>query len=435
MILPGLSLGLLAALSALYAFARPAYMTVMTVMMHRPWVTPFFDLEYLLASATCWQQGIDVYAANPCDPLGRPMNYSPLLLRLRVLALDRAWALPLGLAVAVCYCLSLGFLVPTGRRRDWLIIGLAGTSSLAVLAVERGNIDVLIYLGSFVAGHALGGSAVGRLAGYAVLMTLGAVKFYPFAALVVILRERLALCIGLALAAAGLGAAFVLAFRDELLKVAANLPPVVLFEDMIGVRMLPAGLGLTLRPLFGITGLGASHAFSLVVGLLLLALVAGGVLALILNAPCRAALARLPPFERSALFIGAALLTGCFFAGTSVGYRAIHLLLVLPALLLLDQPAAAAPLKRLCRITCVAICFILVRRTVLCVFDGFGATAQNSALGAAAWIAYQLAWWWTITVLLGFLGCLMLDSRAVRDGTPRFIRRLAGRVALGPRPR
>ncbi len=43
-----------------------------------------------------------------------------------------------------------------------------------------------------------------------------------------------------------------------------------------------------------------------------------------------------PEAERVFLTIGAALMVGCFLAGQSVSYRAIHLLFVLPALLTLS---------------------------------------------------------------------------------------------------
>ena len=39
---------------------------------------PFFDLYGTLSWRDCYLQGHNVMAANPCDPLGRPANYSPL---------------------------------------------------------------------------------------------------------------------------------------------------------------------------------------------------------------------------------------------------------------------------------------------------------------------------------------------------------------------
>ncbi len=427
MVLPGISLCLLAAASALYAFALPVYTSVMTVVMHWPFQTPFFDFEFLLTTARCWHQGIDVYVTNPCDVLDRPMNYSPLWLRLRFLAIDRAWSLPLGLGVTVCFCLSLGFLVPTNRWRDQVIIGLAAASSLVIYAVERCNVDVLVYLAAILAGFALAGTAMTRVVSYLLLMAMGLLKFYPFVALAVIVRERLAVCAALAgLAGAGI-VAFVLAFREELGKVAQNLPDLPLFEEMLGARLLPAGLGLMLKPLLGIDAAELIPVLPLVIGLLFLGAACGGALWLIYGTSCRAVLARFPARERAFLFIGAALLTGCFFAGPSAGYRAIHLLLVLPALLLIDDPATPVGLKLAARMTIMAIFVILVRGTVLSLTDWSDESAQISAVAASAWLAYQLAWWWTVSMLMGFLGCLILASRAVQDAASLIAARLAGR--------
>ena len=45
------------------------------------------------------------------------------------------------------------------------------------------------------------------------------------------------------------------------------------------------------------------------------------------------AVTRLPDPEKTFLLIGAALIIGCFFAGSSSGYRGIHLLFTLPGTL------------------------------------------------------------------------------------------------------
>jgi len=50
-----------------------------------------------------------------------------------------------------------------------------------------------------------------------------------------------------------------------------------------------------------------------------------------------AALAPLPRLERILLAIGNAVITGCFFAGQSVGYRGVFLLLATRGLLALSR--------------------------------------------------------------------------------------------------
>src|ERR1700761_7754635 len=45
-----------------------------------PHNSPFLDTDTILSAVRCRQAGVDVYATNPCDPLGRVYDYSPLWL-------------------------------------------------------------------------------------------------------------------------------------------------------------------------------------------------------------------------------------------------------------------------------------------------------------------------------------------------------------------
>src|SRR5262249_18094897 len=156
-------------------------------IMVRPNLPPFFDLEFLRTTTTCWWRGVDVYVSNPCDPLNRPMDYSPLWLRMDFLAFDRTWTVPLGLGLAVLFYLSLGFLIPSRRWRDQALIWLASVSSVSVYGVERGNNDIIMYLLALAAGIVTTGGAVSRLTGYGLLTIGGLLKFYPVVGLIVVM--------------------------------------------------------------------------------------------------------------------------------------------------------------------------------------------------------------------------------------------------------
>src|SRR3954451_24709351 len=69
--LPTVALGFLGIATGLYVWARPTYLSIFSALMLRPNVPPFFDFEYLLNNATCWQRGVNVYVSNPCDPMNR----------------------------------------------------------------------------------------------------------------------------------------------------------------------------------------------------------------------------------------------------------------------------------------------------------------------------------------------------------------------------
>jgi hypothetical protein len=421
-ILPAIDLGLLGAAVALYVWAPSLYMSILSALMLRPSHRyPFFDFEYLLTNATCWQRGVNVYISNPCDPANRPMGYSPLWPRMSFLAINPGWTVFFGLGLAVLFCLSLAVLVPSRRWRDLVVIGLASVSSLSLYALERGNVDLIIYFFALAAGIALAGSAVVRLVGYGLLLGAGLLKFYPVAALVVVVRERLIACIGIALASIAIIVGFVLSYYDELIAALRNIPSGSYFWDSIGARQLPGGIGYVLQPI--LTRIGAagwspaanSRILIYAVAFLLMVSLCTLVAWMAISAEHRHHIAALPPRYGALLQIGAALMVGCFFAGQSVGYRAILLLLVLPGLALLDRPEIPSRLRRLSRYTTVLILVVMFRLAIIDIFYRHDLSPLNSASAGLTWIGFELAWWWIIGVLLALLTCFFFESRAWQD--------------------
>ena len=427
--LPLFALSLLAIMSLLYLVARPLYRHLLTAVMRHPFRTPFFDLEYLLTTNTCWRRGIDVYVSNPCDQLNRPMGYSPLWLRLGFLAIDRSWSAPLGLGLTVLFCLSLALLPPTRSWRDHAVIGLAAISSLSLFAVERGNVDVMIYLVSVCAAWLFVRSTLARIAGYGLLLGAGLLKLYPFIALVSISRERLRLCVALAAAALATIALFFWSFRDELHRMARNIPHDSVYSNLIGAIQLPAGLAKALRPLISPiigTGLADSVVSSpvlAVAGVIAPLLAAASIVfALMSSRDIRQAMPTIPGRPRALFLIGSALVTGCFFTGQSVGYRGILLLLVIPGFLALDRPGMPPRLQRIARATLCAILAAMFRLIPLGIFEREKLYPGNSALASLTWLGFEMLWWWIAAVLLGLLGCLLIDSPAAQEAW-RYLKR------------
>ncbi len=89
---PSLGLALVAIFAALYAFDRPLYLHALAIYGIDPFRWPFVDTYSNLAAIDCARQGVDVYAADPCDVVGWRYNYSPLLLLAQALPIGRAWA-------------------------------------------------------------------------------------------------------------------------------------------------------------------------------------------------------------------------------------------------------------------------------------------------------------------------------------------------------
>jgi len=422
-VLPCGALCLLCLATLVYQVARPLYMRVLAFMIIEPYRTPFFDLEYLFTANTCWRRGIDVYVANPCDQLNRPMGYSPLWLRMDFLAIDPGWSAPLGLALACLFCLSLAALPPPSRRwRDIAVIGLAGVSSLVLFAVERGNVDVIMYLFALCAALAAAGSWPVRLAGYGLLLLAGLLKFYPLAALLAVVRERLAPCLALAASVAAALVLFVVKFHDELHRMSANIPHGSMYGARFGAVHLPAGFAPTLRPVIAwLAGPAAGAAFAtspaaFLAGIVLPLLVGGAaVLCVAGQAEGRRAVAALPQRPAAQLLIGGALICGCFFIGQSIAYRGIMLLLVLPGVLCLASGRAAREVRIIAGMTIVAILIVMFRLAAYHVMSERGMLPTQSSFASLAWVAFELVWWWVAGALAGYVLCLVLASPAFAD--------------------
>jgi hypothetical protein len=240
-VLPLLGLAGLAIFVALHTWSPDTYTSILTSIMIRPTTgEPFIDLEYLFTTAECWQKGIDVYVVNPCDSLGRLEGYSPLWLRAPLLFAERPWSVWYGVGLAGAFFLSLAAL-PTERRwRDQVVVALAAFSSATIYGVERGNIDLIIFMMALAAGLWAARSPPVRLAGYGLLLIAGLLKFYPLVGLVLALRERFARFLVIAGICTAVVVVFVLEFRAELVKTVGNIPKSSYFGDNVAARQLPA---------------------------------------------------------------------------------------------------------------------------------------------------------------------------------------------------
>ena len=144
-----------------------------------------------MSALRCLRQGVDVLAANPCDPLeGAGVDYSPLWLVFAVFPMTEAWLAPVGLCVDIMFILSL-LLLPAGRDRVATAIVLVGLPSTSVVyAVERGNNDLIIFALAASAAALAGASKLPRMVGYGLMYLAGLLKYYPMLLMLTAMRER-----------------------------------------------------------------------------------------------------------------------------------------------------------------------------------------------------------------------------------------------------
>jgi hypothetical protein len=348
-----------------------------------PFRTPFLDMHAVTSAVECHRLGFDVYVQNPCDVFGRVHGYSPLWLWLAVLPITTAWDNALGLGLVLLFLVALAFL-PAGR--DWrqtMLIALGAVSSVTMFALERANVDLLVFVMAMLAVRL-------RATGYAVSLLAGMLKFYPIVLLVLAVCERLVTCLVIWAVAAGVVVLWFALDGAEILRGMANIPSTHPFDDNVfGAHNLPFGLAELL---------GMTHAAAIALQVLLLVIMFG----------LAAMLARwvqvhaLTEVESLHLLAGSVRLVSCFVMAQNVSYRGIFLLLVLPAL-------------AVCRRGTVWLIVLLMWNSAL--RPVVNAITEWSSLAGilrpGIWLARELAWWGVITVLAALLLRQVWESRAV----------------------
>ncbi len=377
------------------------YLRIVRLWRSIPREQPFLDMGFLTFIG-CFQHGRDVYVPSDCDPFGRAFVYSPLWLRFSFLPTDMAGASQLALGQAVVFGLSLAALPKMLRRIDTVIMIAAVISPATAFAIERGNPDLLMFVIAVFAMLCLERGPLLRVLGYGAILLAGALKFYPVALLLLLVRERLPVFFAGVAISLTVMAGFVLTFRTELSRVAKIIPhPDPMFYNF-GAEQLARG-------------------FALIVGLpvltpaLLLVCVAGSLVgAMCINRQdgVEEGLRGISRRQLNCLAFGAVLVCGCFFAGVSLYYRAVDLLFVLPGLLGLAEATVNKPVSSLFSKAAYATLAVLWIRIPMAMF-GPEHPAGWPYIPAAfffLWLIRELLWWFIVTVLISLLARLVLAS-------------------------
>jgi hypothetical protein len=274
---------------------------------------PFLDLRYVISAGEAQQLGLDPHVSNPLDPYHRVHSYSDWWLvtgRLGLTRADLAWVgatlLLLTLAAAAWVCRPR-----TIREGGDLLLALVSPPLL--MAVHRANNDLVAFVLMSVALVSLRrGGTVARALAIGLLALSAALKYFPLAAVVLLIEARtrrelfgwIALYgTVLLLALPGLvrGFGFVTAHAPTPDWLYAFGAPVVFRNFELGSATL-----------LGAVGGGA---------LLLAGLVRGWPRA---GGPVDA------PRPAPEFLAGAVMIVGCFLAGSSYAYKLVFSLWLLP---------------------------------------------------------------------------------------------------------
>jgi hypothetical protein len=410
--IPATALLLFGGLTALWHWGpHSVYFSVLRAFGFEPFRFPFLDIHAVLAAVECRRYGIDVYLSNPCDALGRPHVYSPLWLRIAPNFLDTSATTAIGLALGLLFIASLVAVCRPSTRREVLILGLTALSPMVVYALERANVDVVIYLLIFAGCALCRAPRPRRFGAYALFFFAGLLKYYPLVLLVVVARERRRTAIVIGATAASVLMILAGWDRPELAKALNNIPVPSFFSDSFAAVNLPFGLAEILD----------AGAFRRLVGLVLLAMLVSLAAARTWRALSlldRAAF-DWSPLEAQCLVAGGLVLIGCFFAGQNIDYRGIYFVLVMPGLLLLRRSAAEVEVKQLLARMIAAVLLVvwepvwgaLVRLAAMAI----PVEALRPRTELLFWLGRELVWWWLISGLAAIVLCHLRELPLVGD--------------------
>jgi hypothetical protein len=361
---------------------------------------PFFDLEGVLSWSECARRGHDVLVANPCDPIGRLLNYSPLLAHPLLGRIGTAATVPIGFVLDAAFLVLIVLVVRPRNAAEVAIGWLIAGSPVFVYALDRCNFDVIVFLAA--ATVILVSSPLLRLRLVAAAgFVLGFLKFYPFCLLLLALRERLKTFLVVAGATAATLALFVVVYRHDLTRMA--FPTADWSGDTFSARQVVSGLA-------DLAGIPAHLLLPLFIALV----AAAGVMAWKLS---RRFDALLPPDiwgerDYALLLFAAVVMVSCFLVQANIYYRAIYLIATLPGLLRL-RGRAEPGLRRLigwALAVLVACLWAEMLRVDLVLLAGPHA---ERAIAVVILMLREPLWWFEMTVLTAIVFSFARQSQAV----------------------
>ncbi len=375
----------------------------------QPFAFPYLDFSGYMASLQCTRMGIDVIAHDWCDVLDRQFNYGPLWLDLTFLPLYPEHRVVGGAVLGVVFLLCLAALPPPPDRRGVWMMVLAATSTAVVFVVERGNPDAVIFVLLLPVAALLRRGAVAQILGYGLIWFAAGLKFYPLVLLGLTLRARMGrFLLGVGITA-GLVGVYIWHYYVPLLRIIPLLPVGNYDSDLFAAKNLPMRMArfteIALAP--GDMAGPAAWLVGLVILVLLLARVAGLMRRWLRNPAFIASLSGMAPALHMPLLSGCLLISGCFFAGQNIAYRAIFLLFALPGLLALgaaSAPAVAGLGGRASRVALFLLWEGAIRHGLAMLVAWLSDDAGTRFLaGFGFWVLRELLWWWLVALMLAVI--------------------------------
>ena len=250
----------------------------------------------------------------------------------------------------------------------------------------------------------MGRSASARLAGYAMGLLAGLLKFYPMLVMLSALREKPARFFGITAASIIVTLLAAAVTWHDLVRTWMIVPQGSPIYEMFGAPNFGKGLVVLfhLPPPVGSVLRGVMTLVALAIGIRYGLRPATG-----------AAMAQLSVRERDFLLIGALMTIGCFMSAQNISYRTINLLLVLPSLTALRIVDAPRALKAMALVAIGLLWAELLFHWVQAFAAIAGGTLGTVLEFGLGWLGREIAWWWTVTLLIACATALIRPLKMV----------------------
>jgi hypothetical protein len=285
----------------------------------------FFDARNVMAALECRRLGFDPLIENPCDPWGRPIVYPRPWLLLRFLGLDQSDTTVFALVAIALFVAAFVWILGPVTTGEGIVAALALCSPAVMLAIERANMDIVVFvLLALAIGAWASSSRLGRMSSPVVMLLAALAKVYPIFGLGGYLASRKRKPMLIALGCAGAFLFWVAVTRDDIRALADRAPQGEFYS--YGARIL---LSRGFRVLTPEGWEGSQFATQLVAAAIVASLglfawfwvrrrvlIEGGDLA----------------GTTLALYVGSLVYIGTFVIGNNFDYRLVFVLLTLPQL-------------------------------------------------------------------------------------------------------
>ncbi|HEX3967565.1 MAG TPA: glycosyltransferase 87 family protein [Edaphobacter sp.] len=284
----------------------------------------FADTRTVTHSIDCLANGKDPYVVRSFDPWHRLYNYPPIWLDFRFLGVTSRSSNLIGSLMAIAMVATLLFLFNAKTLVSAAIIFFAVISPSVLLAIERGNIDQIIFF-LLVFGLVLidqcRESWKTFLKGFLIIL-LTVLKIYPVAAVAIFVRNRKGILAAMLASALSL-IALLLTAGHRLARIFENTPR----ESLMTFGAVPFFRSITSPTFHRLAPIIQDHYNGASFGAIFM-----GVLSLLAGAALGGRLERfLPPIDRESTrgniaIAGLAIFCVSFTLGANYDYRLIFLL-------------------------------------------------------------------------------------------------------------